>query len=96
LSEVGENRRTGGLPELKVLVGYCAETENLEEAARKKLKRKNLDLAVANLVGAEDSGVGLTTLRALMLDRDGNLDDLGLVTKRELAGRLLNRVAELL
>lgn len=96
LAEVGESRRTGGLPELKVLVGYCAETENLEEAARKKLKRKSLDLAVANLVGAEDSGVGLKTLRALMMDREGRLDDMGLVTKRELAGRLMNRVAELL
>lgn len=96
LAEVGQTRRTGGLPELKVMVGYCAETENLEEAARKKLKRKSLDLAVANLVGAEDSGVGLTTLRALIVDREGRLDDLGLVTKRELAKRLLNRVADLL
>jgi phosphopantothenoylcysteine decarboxylase / phosphopantothenate---cysteine ligase len=96
LFEVGETRRTGGLPELKVLVGYCAETENLQEAARKKLKRKSLDLAVANLVGAEDSGVGLQTLRALILDRDGRLDDLGLVTKRELAKVLMNRVSNLL
>jgi phosphopantothenoylcysteine decarboxylase/phosphopantothenate--cysteine ligase len=96
LAEVGETRRTGGLPELKVLVGYCAETGDLEEAARKKLKRKSLDLAVANLVGAEDSGVGLKTLRALIVGREGDLDDLGLVTKRELAGRLLNRVAGLL
>lgn len=96
LFEVGETRRTGGLPELKVLVGYCAETENLQEAARKKLKRKSLNLAVANLVGAEDSGVGLQTLRALMLDRDGRLDDLGLVTKRELAKVLMNRVSNLL
>jgi phosphopantothenoylcysteine decarboxylase/phosphopantothenate--cysteine ligase len=96
LAEVGETRRTGGLPELKVLVGYCAETGDLEEAARKKLKRKSLDLAVANLVGAEDSGVGLATLRALIVGREGDLDDLGLVTKRELAGRLLNRVAGLL
>lgn len=96
LAEVGQSRRTGGLPDLKVLVGYCAETENLEGAARKKLKRKSLDLAVANLVGAEDSGVGLATLRALMLDSRGRLDDLGLITKRALARRVIDASALLL
>lgn len=96
LAEVGESRAAGGLPELKVLVGYCAETENLEEAARKKLKRKSLDLAVANLVGAQDSGVGLTTLRALTVDKEGRLDDLGLVTKKLLARRVIERIAQLL
>jgi phosphopantothenoylcysteine decarboxylase/phosphopantothenate--cysteine ligase len=94
LAEVGAARSTGGLPDLKVLVGYCAETENLAEAAAKKLKRKSLDLAVANLVGAEDSGVGLPTLRALTLDRDGNLDNLGLISKKLLARRVIDRVAE--
>ncbi|HEX2148807.1 MAG TPA: bifunctional phosphopantothenoylcysteine decarboxylase/phosphopantothenate--cysteine ligase CoaBC [Actinomycetota bacterium] len=93
LAEVGESRRTGGMPDLKVLVGYCAETENLHEAAAKKLKDKSLDLAVANLVGANDSGAGLPTLRAIILDREGNLDDLGLVTKRELARRVLDSAA---
>jgi phosphopantothenoylcysteine decarboxylase/phosphopantothenate--cysteine ligase len=96
LKEVGETRRSGGLPDLKVLVGYCAETEDLAEAAAKKLQRKHLDIAVANLVGTEESGAGLDTLRALMLDRAGRLDDLGLVTKRQLAGKLLDRVASLL
>ena len=94
LKEVGHTRRTGGLPELKVLAGYCAETEDLAGAAAKKLQRKHLDLAVANLVGAEDSGAGLSTLRALMVDREGRLDNLGLVSKKELARRVLNRVAE--
>lgn len=93
LAEVGESRRAGGLPELKVLVGYCAETEGLKEAAVRKLERKHLDLVVANLVGAKDSGVGLPTLKALILDRDGNLDDLGLVSKKELARRVLDGVA---
>lgn len=93
LAAVGEARRSGSLPGLRVLVGYCAETENLQEAAEKKLKRKGLDVAVANLVGAEDSGVGLPTLRALILDRDGNPEDLGLVSKKLLARRVLDRVA---
>ncbi|HYN98625.1 MAG TPA: phosphopantothenoylcysteine decarboxylase [Actinomycetota bacterium] len=76
-----------------MLVGYCAETENLQEAAAGKLKGKSLDLAVANLVGADDSGAGLPTLRAIIMDREGHLDDLGLVTKRELARRVLDSVA---
>lgn len=93
LAEVGAARREGRLPELRVLVGYCAETGNLEEAAAKKLKRKSLDLAVANLVGAEDSGVGLRNLRALILDREGNRQDLGLVSKKLLARRVLDAAA---
>lgn len=96
LAEVGQTRRTGGLPELRVLVGYCAETENLHEAAAQKLKAKSLDLAVANLVGTVDSGVGLATLRALMLDSRGRLDDLGLVTKRVLSRRVIDASARLL
>lgn len=95
LKEVGETRLNGGLPDLKVLVGYCAETEDLAGAAAKKLERKHLDLAVANLVGTADSGAGLDTLRALILDRAGRLDELGLVGKRELARRVLDRVTAL-
>jgi phosphopantothenoylcysteine decarboxylase/phosphopantothenate--cysteine ligase len=96
LAEVGESRRTGGLPDLKALVGYCAETQDLEGAARHKLESKSLDLAVANLVGARDSGAGLNTLRALIVDQAGEADDLGLVTKRMLARRVMDGVARLL
>lgn len=93
LAEVGESRHAGTLPALEVLVGFCAETGDLQEAAAGKLKKKKLDLAVANLVGAEDSGAAAPTLRALILDREGHLDDLGVISKRALARRILDKVA---
>lgn len=94
LAEVGKRRREGELPDLQVLVGFCAETSDLQAAAAKKLMKKSLDMAVANQVGAEDSGVGLPTLRALILDKEGRVNNLGLVSKRSLASSILNQVAE--
>lgn len=96
LGEVGARRLAGEYPDLRVLVGYCAETEGLARAAADKLERKALDLVVANLVGAEDSGAGVATLRALMLDRTGVPQDLGLVGKRALARLVWDRVCDLL
>jgi phosphopantothenoylcysteine decarboxylase/phosphopantothenate--cysteine ligase len=94
LQEVGRLRSEGALPDLKVLVGFCAETGGLEDAARRKLTSKGLDIAVANEVGAADSGAGLGTLRALTVDREGRLNDVGLISKRALASDVLNQVAE--
>lgn len=96
LTEVGERRRRGELPQLKALVGFAAETANLEEAAAAKLQAKSLDLVVANLVGAADSGPGAATLRALMLDGEGKVEELGLLQKRQVAFRTLEKIAEIL
>lgn len=96
LAEVGVRRRGGEFGDLKVLVGFCAETGELEAAAMGKLTGKFLDLAVANQVGAPDSGAGVPTVRAVLLDAEGNLEDVGLVSKRELATTILNKVAELI
>ncbi|MDQ4148687.1 MAG: bifunctional phosphopantothenoylcysteine decarboxylase/phosphopantothenate--cysteine ligase CoaBC [Actinomycetota bacterium] len=94
LALVGERRSMGELGNLKVLVGFCAEADGLEDAAVAKLKAKSLDLVVANLVGTADSGPGSPTSRALIVDREGNVDSLGLVTKHEVAFALLEKVAE--
>lgn len=93
LAEIGRRRRSGEFQHVKVLTGFCAETEDLMVAATAKLERKFLDLAVANLVGAPDSGVGLKTLRAVIVDKDGAAIDVGLISKRVLACEILNRVA---
>ena len=79
----------------RVLVGFAAETSNLEEAAQSKLERKNLDLIIANLVGVEDSGFGVETTRAYILDRMGDSESLPLMSKRELARQILNRVSQM-
>jgi phosphopantothenoylcysteine decarboxylase / phosphopantothenate---cysteine ligase len=54
-----------------VLVGFAAETEKVEEHAREKLQRKNLDLIVANDVSSLGAGFAADTNRVVVLDRDG-------------------------
>jgi phosphopantothenoylcysteine decarboxylase / phosphopantothenate---cysteine ligase len=59
-----------------VLVGFAAETERVEEHAREKLQRKNLDLIVANDVSGQAAGFGSETNRVVLLDRDGGRAEL--------------------
>jgi phosphopantothenoylcysteine decarboxylase/phosphopantothenate--cysteine ligase len=88
-----------GLGEAKgqrLLVGFAAETEDLEANARGKLVAKNLDLVVANDVTAPGAGFGGETNAAVLLRRDGGRVDVPLVSKRELAERILDEVGALL
>jgi phosphopantothenoylcysteine decarboxylase/phosphopantothenate--cysteine ligase len=75
-----------------VLVGFAAETGSLDRAAE-KLLAKRLDLLVANDVAEAGSGFGADTNRVSILDASGGRDDLPLLPKREVADRLLDRVA---
>lgn len=93
LAEVGARRKAGGLPNLSVLVGFCAETNDLAAAATAKLHSKALDVAVANEVGSVQSGPGLPTLNALVVDRDQGPKELGLISKRALAAAVMDHVA---
>jgi len=78
-----------------ILVGFAAETGSLDRAAD-KLRRKGVDLIVANDVSAPGSGFGTDTNKVTILDADGGRDELPLLTKREVADRLLDRVARAL
>ena len=84
----------GALPGLKV--GFAAETEDLLVNARDKLERKNLDMIVANDVSATDAGFAVDTNRVVILDKSGGQDELPLMSKREVADAVLNRVSALL
>lgn len=90
LRELGERK------EGRVLVGFAAETEDLEASGRAKMERKNLDLVVANEVGREGTGFGSETNRAAILSRAGDDAPLRTWTKRELAVELCDRLAKLL
>jgi phosphopantothenoylcysteine decarboxylase/phosphopantothenate--cysteine ligase len=83
-------RRAGQL-----VVGFAAETGDLVERARGKLRRKALDLIVANDVTEPGAGFGAETNRATLLDRAGRCDALPLMSKLELAHRILDTVLEL-
>jgi phosphopantothenoylcysteine decarboxylase/phosphopantothenate--cysteine ligase len=87
------------LAELKgdfVRIGFAAESEDLIENARQKLERKSLDLIVANDITAADSGFEVNTNRVVLIDRNNKIESLPLLTKREVAERVLDRVVELL
>ncbi len=75
-----------------ILVGFAAETGSLERAGD-KLRRKGVDLLVANDVSEPGSGFGTDTNRVTILSADGSRDELPLLSKREVAERLLDRVA---
>ncbi len=77
-------------------VGFAAESEDIVANAKKKLEQKNLDLIVANDITDADSGFGVDTNKVTILDRKGNVESLPLLTKREVADRILDRVVELL
>jgi phosphopantothenoylcysteine decarboxylase/phosphopantothenate--cysteine ligase len=90
----GIGASVGGRPvaERPVLVGFAAETGSLDRAAD-KLRRKGVDLLVANDVASPGSGFGTDTNRVVILAADGSRDELPLLTKREVADRLLDRIA---
>jgi phosphopantothenoylcysteine decarboxylase/phosphopantothenate--cysteine ligase len=75
-----------------VLVGFAAETGSLDRAAE-KLRRKGLDLLVANDVAAAGSGFGTDTNEVTVFSAAGDPERWPLLTKREVADRLLDLVA---
>jgi phosphopantothenoylcysteine decarboxylase / phosphopantothenate---cysteine ligase len=79
-----------------VRVGFAAESSELERNARAKLSGKRLDLIVANDITASDGGFGSEDNRVTILDREGGVDRLPLLSKREVADRVLDRVVSLL
>jgi phosphopantothenoylcysteine decarboxylase / phosphopantothenate---cysteine ligase len=87
LAELGERERR------PVLVGFAAETDDLEASGRSKLTSKRVDLVVVNRVGREGTGFGSETNEAMILAARGDDVPLRTWTKRELAGALLDRVA---
>jgi phosphopantothenoylcysteine decarboxylase / phosphopantothenate---cysteine ligase len=77
------------------LVGFAAETGSLDRAAD-KLRRKGVDLLVANDVAEEGSGFGTDTNHVWILSADGDQVDLPLRSKRAVADEILDRVARAL
>jgi phosphopantothenoylcysteine decarboxylase/phosphopantothenate--cysteine ligase len=79
-----------------IKVGFAAESNNLVKNAKQKLQQKELDFIVANDIKASDSGFGADTNRVTIIDREGKVDSLPLMPKREVADKVLDRVVELL
>jgi phosphopantothenoylcysteine decarboxylase/phosphopantothenate--cysteine ligase len=77
-----------------IKVGFAAESENLIENAAKKLRQKQLDLIIANDITDASSGFSVDTNRVTIIDKDGKTACLPLMSKREVADKILDRVAE--
>lgn len=86
----------GSLEGSFVRVGFAAESSDLEHNAQAKLSSKHLDLIVANDITAGDSGFGSENNRVAIINRLGAIDRLPLLSKREVADRVLDRVVPLL
>lgn len=78
-----------------LIVAFAAETEDVVERGRAKLKRKGCDMVVANLVGGDRSAMGGDMAQATLLSRDGHTRDLGWSSKRAIAGAVLDEVQRL-
>ncbi len=84
LKELGKDKKNGQL-----IIGFAAETEELEANAVKKLKEKKLDLLAANLVGGQ-TGFESIYNRLMIFGRKGLVKDTGEVTKEKAARDLLD------
>lgn len=91
LSQVAESRSNGML-----VIGFAAETENVIDNAREKLRRKSLDAIVANDVTRADSGFDSTTNAITIITRDA-IDPIALpvLSKSEAADRILDVIVRL-
>ena len=78
-----------------VKVGFAAESSDLLANAADKLKAKGLDLIAANDITATDAGFGADNNRVVLLDPAGGKEELPLMTKYEVAWRILDRVTAL-
>jgi len=87
LQELGRKKKAG-----QILVGFAAETENLIAYAKAKLAKKNLDFIIANDVTKPQAGFNAETNLVKILSRDGAIEEFPLMSKKELAGVILDRV----
>ena len=90
LAELGQRKGE------KLLIGFAAETEELIKHASEKLKKKNLDLIVANDITQEGAGFDCDTNVVRLLTADGKVEELPRMSKDEVAEALLDRVLMLM
>jgi len=86
LGFLGKNRRKG-----QFLCGFSMETENMLENSREKLKKKNVDMIVANNVKVSGAGFGTDTNVVTLITED-HIEELPILSKEEVANRILDSI----
>jgi phosphopantothenoylcysteine decarboxylase/phosphopantothenate--cysteine ligase len=94
LAAVADMRTASGCP--RAVIGFAAETQDLLTNAQTKLQAKRLDLIAANDVSAADAGFGVDTNRVILLRADGSREELPLLSKEEVAERIIEELIGLL
>ena len=88
LKELGKNKNN------RFICGFSMETKNMTENSRKKLENKNLDMIVCNNLKVEGAGFQGDTNVVTIIDKT-NITELGIMSKTEVADKILDRIAEL-
>lgn len=94
LMEVKTQREKNGWP--RIVVGFAAESEDVLTNAQAKLKRKGIDLMVANDITAIDAGFEVDTNRVTLIDAEGDPRPLELASKAKISEAVIRWVAKLL
>ena len=88
---IGSRRRQDG-----VVAGFALETDNAENNAMSKLRRKNMDMIVLNSLRDPGAGFGTDTNRVTFFFRNGDSQSLPLESKADVAAALVDRLERLL
>ncbi|WP_302187162.1 bifunctional phosphopantothenoylcysteine decarboxylase/phosphopantothenate--cysteine ligase CoaBC [uncultured Ruminococcus sp.] len=88
LKELGKNKKN------RFICGFSMETQNMTENSRKKLENKNLDMIVCNNLKVEGAGFQGDTNVVTVIDKT-NITELGIMSKTEVADKILDRIAEI-
>jgi len=86
----------GMIKEHRILVGFAAETENILENASEKLKKKNLDLIIANDVGKSGIGFGSDNNEVTIVETSGRTKHVPIMAKEEIANIILDSVKKIM
>jgi phosphopantothenoylcysteine decarboxylase / phosphopantothenate---cysteine ligase len=90
LLELGKRKKN------QLLIGFAAETNNVEEYAKLKLNKKNADMIIANNVLAEGAGFATDTNIVTMYKKNADPIDLPLLSKKEVAHKILSEVVKMI
>ena len=78
----------------RIIVGFCAESENLLENAREKIQKKGCDFLIANDISRKDIGFSSDYNEVTILDKTGGIKKLERAAKNEIARKILKEINE--
>ena len=90
-ADLGRMKRHG-----QVLAGFALETNDEENNALSKLRRKNFDFIVLNSLNDKGAGFGVDTNKVTIIDKEENKREYALKSKREVAGDIVDKLKEAL